>query len=478
MSQRPEAQSESPQCAVPWWSRVPVHVPCILAAVTLLWCLFLVQAYVFIGYFEPAFLTMPTVAGVLLGGIIGHTLALRDKLRREQSQFREISLRDDRYQTAAAAAEFTIWDWKFEEDHIFCTPVVTGHLEPGSPPIKMAHKWWIEQIHPDDRADYLCALNDHVEGRTERYRHEYRARSMSGEYIWIADRGQVYLDADGKPARFSGVSTDITVQKAAEAALLAAKEDAEIANRAKSEFLANMSHELRTPLNAILGFSEVMTRQEFGPLGNPLYAEYATDINVSGSHLLAIINDVLDVCRVEAGRMELAESAIDLSETFEFVHRMFRPRAEEKSLALALSVDAEVGLLWADERAVKQILLNLVSNSIKFTPEHGDIQVEARPDGDDGILIGVRDSGVGIPEKDLRLVLEPFGQSGETLTRGNQGTGLGLALTKGLVELHGGSLALSSRQGEGTAVELRFPGRSRPQAEQIAGPVPLRSVGP
>jgi signal transduction histidine kinase len=249
---------------------------------------------------------------------------------------------------------------------------------------------------------------------------------------------------------------DVTEHKRVEADLRRAKEEAELASRSKSEFLANMSHELRTPLNAIIGFSDILKGEIFGPLGDGRYADYATDIRDSGLHLLKLINDVLDVSKVEFGKVELAEEAVDIVSAIEGCIRLMRERADAAGLRLYHAMPASLPLVQCDELRVKQVLLNLLSNAVKFTPAGGTITVRGEIT-DQGLGISIEDTGIGIAPADIDKVLKPFGQIDSRLARKYQGTGLGLPLAKSMIELHGGRLELDSAPGAGTRATIWLP---------------------
>jgi len=249
---------------------------------------------------------------------------------------------------------------------------------------------------------------------------------------------------------------DISERKRVEADLRRAKEEAELASRSKSEFLANMSHELRTPLNAIIGFADILKGEIFGPLGDLRYADYAADIHDSGLHLLKLINDVLDVSKVEFGKIELAEEAVDIVSVVEGCIRLMRERVDAAGLHLTHAMPLTLPLVQCDELRMKQVLLNLLSNAVKFTPAGGSIALRAELD-DNGLGITVADTGIGIAPGDIEKALRPFGQIDSRLARKYQGTGLGLPLAKSMIELHGGRLDIDSAPGAGTRVTLWLP---------------------
>jgi signal transduction histidine kinase len=243
----------------------------------------------------------------------------------------------------------------------------------------------------------------------------------------------------------------------------AAREVAEKSNRLKSEFLANMSHELRTPLNAILGFSEIISRETFGP-GLPRYRAYAGDIHGAGAHLLSLINDILDLSKAEAGKLELRAEETDLKALIEESVHLMHDRAAQQKLDLSIDL-APLPPLLIDRLRVKQVLLNLLSNAVKFTPHGGAVRVSAQIDDDGGITVWVRDTGIGIAADKLALVFEPFSQIDSTLARAYQGTGLGLSLVKSLMELHDGTVRIESSPGHGTSLFVTFPATCRLDAQ-------------
>ncbi len=256
---------------------------------------------------------------------------------------------------------------------------------------------------------------------------------------------------------FFSIRQDITDRVMAEQALAGAKDEAEAANKAKSEFLSSMSHEFRTPMNAILGFSESMMEETFGPVGSDKNREYLDDIHQSGQHLLGLINDILDASAIEAGALELDEENVNLTHIVDAAIRLVKSRAEAGQVSLIASLDPEIPLFLADRRRVMQVMLNLLSNAVKFTAEGGEVYAGAWLNDDGSLAIMVDDSGVGMDTKEIGKAMTQFGQVDSGLNRKHEGTGLGLPLTKGLMELHGGTLEIKSRKGNGTVVTVTFP---------------------
>ncbi len=368
-----------------------------------------------------------------------------------------LRISEERYALAMEGAGEGLWDWDIDKDTVYISRRLReffGQEETGQ---EIRSGFWLGRIHTEDRERYVDDLVSHIKGEIDQFECELRMRNAAGEYRWMLDRGIALHDDNGHAYRMAGSIHDITERKRAEQEVRDAKDLAEAANITKDRFLATMSHELRTPLNAIIGFSEMMKREMFGALGNPHYTEYARDIHESGSHLLNLINDILDVSKLEAGKIELFDSDCDVGEVIDAAGLFVREQALEGDIEVEVAIVSGLPPLRADERRLKQILINLLSNAVKFTPPGGKITVSAQADPALGFTIEVRDTGIGIAPEDIPKALEPFAQIDSTLSRRYEGTGLGLPLTRSLIELHGGTIVIDSELGEGTLVTVTFP---------------------
>ena len=320
----------------------------------------------------------------------------------------------------------------------------------------MTYPVFLNAVHPEDRAFVEQAVSQALESG-EPYRIEHRIVMPDGSIRVVREQAEIERDAAGTPACMRGTVLDTTIINRVTENLRDALNRAELANQAKSQFLANMSHELRTPLNAIIGFSELMAGDVLGPLEVSQYRSYAKDINDSGNHLLAVVNDILDLSRIEVGAAELDESVLDVDSVASACLRTVDGRAVQTGLSLERDIPSVFPTLLADERLLKQILLNLLSNAIKFTPAGGTVRLVGRLDAEGCVILEVADNGIGIAATDIERVMEPFAQVEGSLSRRFDGVGLGLALVKQFARLHDATLAIDSEPGRGTRVIIRFP---------------------
>jgi PAS domain S-box-containing protein len=313
---------------------------------------------------------------------------------------------------------------------------------------------YMDLVHPDDVDEASKVLGTPSPGETRTA--TYRVRHADGHYVWFEISTRGIYEEGGAFRHEISVGRDITERKEHELRIQAAQQRAEAANKAKSLFLANMSHELRTPLNAIIGFADVMRGEMFGPLGGERYSEYAGLIHDSGRLLLDLISDILDMAKIEAGKLELNFEALNLADTIDDCLRLVRARAEAAGVTLDISAPAT--RLTADARAMKQILLNLLTNAVKFTQPGGEVFVEAGSARGHAFL-RVRDTGIGIPAEHLPRLGMPFEQAScdASLAKPGAGTGLGLSLVRALAEAHGGAMQIESEVGCGTTVTVRLP---------------------
>ena len=321
-------------------------------------------------------------------------------------------------------------------------------------------------VHPEDIERVFDQI-DHMfgkQGLTESmdFQREYRLVGRGDKVVWVKDVSTLEPAPDGS-IEIRGFLIDITEGKVREQVLASERAEmrrlknaAEAANRAKSDFLANMSHELRTPLNAVIGFAEALEHRLFGDL-NQKQSEYINDIKTAGVHLLAMINDILDMAKIEAGRQELNESVFEVGDVIEGSLRFIAEHCKRRRLTLRRALSPDLPNFLGDERAIRQVLINLLSNAAKFTPEDGQVGISANVNPAGDLEISVADTGVGIDPRQIGTVMEPFRQVANAMTRQVQGTGLGLSISRSIVELHGGTIGIVSQPGQGTVVTVTLP---------------------
>jgi cell cycle sensor histidine kinase DivJ len=393
-----------------------------------------------------------------LGYATGLTLSIQSVHRASENAVR---IGEDRYRLLAENTSDVITRHDERGRVVFASLAAQSMF--GELPARLYGDGLFERVHIADRPAYLTALSRAYTSNSQ-MQVEFRARqgclSSNAHYIWAEMRcrplNSATFGAEKLRAGVVAVTRDITERKTQEQELVRARDDAESASRAKTQFLANMSHELRTPLNAVIGFAEIIQREMFGALGDARYRDYAQHIHESGQHLLQVVNDILDMSKIEAGKYKIVREPFAVKPLIDLCCEVTRQEAEKKEIKL--SVDTMPGLpeLAADKRAVKQMLLNLISNAIKFTKEGGWVRVSVGILGDRVALI-VTDNGIGIAEADLAKLGNPFMQADNSYDRQHDGAGLGLSVVRGLARLHGGDLSLTSQLGEGTVATISLP---------------------
>ncbi|WP_323797215.1 ATP-binding protein [Nisaea sp.] len=376
-----------------------------------------------------------------------HRRRVGDALKASEKRFRDI---------AAISS-----DWFWEVDEEFKLTQLSGRHEKatGQTLASQLGKSYLRFEKLDwnsDRADSWKEHRETIKAHKPFQNFEYAAPDADGKRCYRRISGTPIFE-DGVFKGYRGTGTDITEERDRQEQLLRTIYEADHANRAKSAFLANMSHELRTPLNAIIGFSEILTDQLFGKMQNDRYLEYAKDINDTGQHLLTVLNDLLDISRIEAGFLTLDENVIDVQRMMRSCVRMLNEKISAAALTLSLNLPEDLPALLGDETRLRQVVINLLTNAVKFTPAGGKISASVSIVDDGGLEITVEDTGVGISEQDLERVMEPFQQAEQDLSRRYGGVGLGLSLARNLTEMHDGTIKLESEPGVGTLVRVHLP---------------------
>lgn len=378
----------------------------------------------------------------------------RDVTELRRTQY-ALARQKDQLHEAEAIGRIGHWYWKLGQDDIEFSEqmfrIFGAQAGDFSPNLDIVN----QLVHRRDVGRMMRAFQRAI---IEQQDHDidFRIRRADGTYAHVRCRGRCKLDHDGFAVALFGIMQDISDRIEQENNLRRAKEEAEHAYATKSQFLANMSHELRTPLNAIIGFSEILERQLFGPLGSDKYIGYTKGIRESGEHLLDLITDILDMSKIEAGHYTLSVEKISMDSVLHTAIHMMEGRALDRRIKIDLSMDKNPRELIADKRALMQVVLNLLSNAVKFSHENGKVQVQylERPDY---LSLRISDSGIGIPANKLPYIGRPFEQVSNQYNRSHEGSGLGLAISKELIELHGGVLGIDSTLGKGTSVTIRLP---------------------
>ena len=363
-----------------------------------------------------------------------------------------------RYEASIAGASDGLWDHDFEREHEWYSMrfwTLLGYPDSGPFPPN-SHQSFVNHLHPNDlNATKIAIQKSRQEGTP--YDHQYRLRLLDGSYRWFASRGAVQFNDQGKVVRMSGTIRDIHELKLAETALLEANKAAKAANTAKSEFLANMSHEIRTPMTAILGFADLLSAEDWNSANASQKREYIETIQRNGEHLLELINDILDISKIEADKIVLERLVLPLTELLQNVVTTLAVKSKSKGIELNLDIATDVPtFIQSDPVRLRQVLVNLVGNAIKFT-ERGSVTIRVRLDKNLGcLLISIVDTGIGLTDKQIEKMFGAFEQADPSTTRKYGGTGLGLRISKRLAEVLGGDLVIESKFGSGSTFTLRL----------------------
>ena len=394
--------------------------------------------------------------------VVNHVRCRRDRqaLEASEKKFRDMT------------AISSDWFWEVDENHKLTHlsdrfESVTG--ESIASKLGISYLDFEKLSYNEDLGDAWKEHRESIKNHRPFRNFEYAVPGTTSKPCYRRISGTPILE-EGVFKGYRGTGTDITEELERRNQLLRTIYEADLANRAKSAFLANMSHELRTPLNAIIGFSEIITGQLFGKVENDRYLDYANDINDTGKHLLTVLNDLLDISRIEAGFLTLDENVIDVRQMMRSCARMLNEKISAANLSLTLNIPPDLPAFLGDETRLRQVLINLLINAVKFTPAGGAISASAAIVDDGGLEISVKDTGVGISADDLKRVMEPFQQAEQDLSRRYGGVGLGLSLARNLTELHDGTIDLESEQGAWTLVRVHLPAdrvRDYPEQGQV-----------
>ena len=388
--------------------------------------------------------TLLQIVAVRAGAELERRMVMR-QLRNSEQRFADFAV--------------TSSDWFWETDHDLQFSFFSDQFEKlvGIPAEDLIGKTRADVGAPGASPEALAKLLDDMENQRPFRDFEHHRVLPNGDVVYVAISGVPAFDRTGAFVGYRGTGQDISHYKKIQHEVIKSRDEAQKANQAKSEFLAHMSHELRTPLNAITGFSQILASELFGPHVDHKYQEYAKDIHQAGSHLLSIINDVLDLSKIEAGESQIEASVFAVHDVLDECIKLVAGKVPEMGSRFRVDYAGHDNELLADERLFRQTILNIVSNASKFTPDDGVISVSLSVDDAHRTLVQVKDTGEGIPEGDLEKILEPFGQARANVQVAHEGTGLGLPLSSKIMEMQGGSLDIISHSGEGTTVTLTFP---------------------
>jgi PAS domain S-box-containing protein len=408
----------------------------------------------FIQQYGPVYLVFYVAGAVTLSGIL-----MIDRRRRESEE--QLAVSETKLRDILDVA--SDWFWEIDADLRFTYLSQSFRQVFSRDPSEYLGKRRSDLVTAD-AADEVLEYEDMLRRHQPFIDFTYSLTASDGRVRHVSICGKPVFGPDGDFLGYRGSGREVSDVVEARAGLVKALSTAERANKAKSMFLSQMSHELRTPLNAIIGFADLINQQLRGPITQEGYLQDAKDIRDSGEHLLGLINDLLDLSRIEAGKLELHPEKGSLTQILDSSSRMLRPRADAAGISIMTTSMAEDVVGTFDERAIRQVMLNLMTNAIKFTPEGGKVAVAASLEADGGIKVAVSDTGIGIPEDEQANLFKPFERAAQAQTRLIEGSGLGLPICKALVEAHGGTILMDSKPGSGTTVTFTLPGSKAGEA--------------